>query len=210
MFDIGNYVDVAERIRQFRSQHPNGSLQPLNPEKPFEITMITVGGKEMIFVVYAAAAYRSPEDTRPGIGIAWEKFPGDSNFTRDSELMNAETSAWGRAIVAALAADTQKIATIEEIRNRQPDKVASTKIEPEKVAQSSFEPTPASKVTTIRSGGISDKQKNLLMKLMRERGISDHAGFASQFFGRDLESLMDLASKDASALIKHLLDGGAA
>lgn len=201
MFDISNYVDVAERIRQFRSLYPNGSLQPLNPEKPFEITTITIGGKEIVFVVYAAAAYRSPEDARPGIGIAWEKFPGESNFTRDSELMNAETSAWGRSIVAALAADTQKIATVEEIRNRQPEKA-----EPRSVEQK-FEPA---KVTTIRSGSLSEKQKNLLMKLMRERGISDHAGFASQFFGRDLESLMDLPSKDASALIKHLLEGGAA
>ena len=201
MFDIGNYVDVAERIRQFRSQHPNGSLQPLNPEKPFEITTITIGGREIVFVVYAAAAYRSPEDTRPGIGIAWEKFPGESNFTRDSELMNAETSAWGRAIVAALAADTQKIATVEEIRNRQPEKAEARPVE-QKV-----EPA---KVTTIRSGSLSDKQKNLLMKLMRERGIEQMAAFASDFFGRDVGSLTDLASKDASALIKHLLDGGAA
>lgn len=201
MFDIGNYVDVAERIRQFRSQHPNGSLQPLNPEKPFEITTITIGGREIVFVVYAAAAYRSPEDTRPGIGIAWEKFPGESNFTRDSELMNAETSAWGRAIVAALAADTQKIATVEEIRNRQPEKAEARPVE-QKVE--------TAKVTTIRSGSLSDKQKNLLMKLMRERGIEQMAAFASDFFGRNVESLTDLASKDASALIKHLLDGGAA
>lgn len=33
--------------------------------------------------------------------------------------MNAETSAWGRAIVACLAADTQKIASADEVRNRQ-------------------------------------------------------------------------------------------
>jgi len=201
MFDIANYVDVAERIRQFRGQHPNGSLQPLNPEKPFEITTITIGGREIVFVVYAAAAYRSPEDTRPGIGIAWEKFPGESNFTRDSELMNAETSAWGRAIVAALAADTQKIATVEEIRNRQPDKAEIRPVE-QKVEHA--------KVTTIRSGSLSDKQKNLLMKLMRERGIEKTTEFASNFFDMKIESLNDLASKDASALIKHLLDGGAA
>lgn len=201
MFDMKNYVDVAERIRQFRSLYPNGSLQPADREKPFEIVRIAVGGEETIFVVYAAAAYRSPDDPRPGIGMAWEKFPGESNFTIDSELMNAETSAWGRAIVAALAADTQKIATVEEIRNRQPEKAESRPVQ-QKVE--------SGKVMTMRSGSLSDKQKNLLMKLMRERGIDDHAGFASRFFGRDLESLSDLPSKDASALIKHLLEGGAA
>jgi hypothetical protein len=37
-------------------------------------------------------------------------------------MQNAETAAWGRAIVAALAADTKKgIASSEEIRNRQVD-----------------------------------------------------------------------------------------
>ncbi|SDT83845.1 hypothetical protein [Gordonia westfalica] len=35
-------------------------------------------------------------------------------------MQNAETAAWGRAIVAALAADTKKgVASSEEVRNRQ-------------------------------------------------------------------------------------------
>jgi hypothetical protein len=206
MFDMKNYVDVAERIRQFRSLYPNGSLQPANREKPFEMLTIEVGGEERIFVVYAAAAYRSPEDPRPGIGIAWEKFPGESNFTIDSELMNAETSAWGRAIVAALAADTQKIASVEEIRNRQTQKTeprpAEAKVESPKVE--------SGKVTKILPGSASDKQKNLILKLMRERQIADQRGYASDFIGQYIESMSDLTSKDASALIKHLLDQGGA
>ena len=32
-----DYVDVAERIREFRDKHPDGSLRPLNVDKPFEI-----------------------------------------------------------------------------------------------------------------------------------------------------------------------------
>jgi hypothetical protein len=32
--------------------------------------------------------------------------------------MNAETSAWGRAIVAALAADTKKVASMDEVNAR--------------------------------------------------------------------------------------------
>jgi hypothetical protein len=206
MFDMKNYVDVAERIRQFRSLYPNGSLQPANREKPFEMLTIEVGGEERIFVVYAAAAYRSPEDPRPGIGIAWEKFPGESNFTIDSELMNAETSAWGRAIVAALAADTQKIASVEEIRNRQTQKTeprpAEATVESPKVE--------SGKVTKILPGSASDKQKNLILKLMRERQIADQRGYASDFIGQYIESMSDLTSKDASALIKHLLDQGGA
>ena len=69
-----------------------------------------------------ALAYRAPDDPMPGIGTAWEPFPGRTPYTRDSELMNAETSAWGRAIVATLAADTNKgIASREEVRNRSED-----------------------------------------------------------------------------------------
>lgn len=113
--DMSGYVDVAERIRTFRERFPEGSLQPVNPAEPYVIA--TVGDKA--FVVYAAAAYRTPDDPRPGIGVAWEPLPGRTPYTRDSELMNAETSAWGRAIVAALAGDTQRIASAEEVRNRQ-------------------------------------------------------------------------------------------
>jgi hypothetical protein len=111
---LADYVDVAERIRIFRDKYPNGSLQPANLEKPFEL--VNIG--EKTFLVYIAAAYRSPEDTRPGIGSAWEPFPGRTPYTKDSELMVAETSAWGRAIMAALAADSKRIASLDEVRAR--------------------------------------------------------------------------------------------
>ena len=49
-----------------------------------------------------------------------------SSFTKDSELQNAETAAWGRAIVAVLASDTKEgIASREEVRNRQTEELSS-------------------------------------------------------------------------------------
>lgn len=114
-FDLGDYVGVDERIRELRDKYPDASLQPANPLRAYEV--VEVAGKT--FIVYTAACYRSPDDARPGIGIAWEPFPGPTTYTRDSELQNAETSAWGRAIVAALAADTRRgIASANEVRNR--------------------------------------------------------------------------------------------
>jgi hypothetical protein len=110
-----DYVDVAERIRQFRTKYPDGSLAPADLARPYSIE--TIGGST--FVVFTAAAYRRPDDTCPGIGTAWEPVPGATNFTRNSELQNAETSAWGRAIVAALAADTKHVASADELENRQ-------------------------------------------------------------------------------------------
>jgi len=112
-----DYIDVATRIVEFREKYPNGSLQQL------DLKFIDFANSS--WVVYTAAAYRTPDDARPGVGTAWEPVPGKTNFTRDSELQNAETAAWGRAIVAALAADTKKgIASAEEIRNRQVDEPA--------------------------------------------------------------------------------------
>jgi ribosomal protein S20 len=119
---LDSYVDVASRMSQFFAKHPDGALQPVDPAKPFEVT--TIGDKA--FVVYTAAAYRTPDDPRPGIGVAWEPFPGRTPYTRDSEVMNAETSAWGRAILAVGAADTRKgIASAEEVRNRREDREAA-------------------------------------------------------------------------------------
>lgn len=119
--DLSSYVTVPERIAQFREKYPEGCLQPVDLSNPYSIQEI--GGK--VFIVYAAAAYRGKDDTCPGIGVAWEPFPGRTPYTRDSELMNAETSAWGRAIVAVLAADTSRgIATQEEVRNREEDRVS--------------------------------------------------------------------------------------
>lgn len=109
-FDLDGYVDVAERIRVFYEKYPDGRLTSNMP--PF---ILTAAGKD--FVVVNARAYRSPDDQLPGDGWAWEPIPGPTPYTRDSELMNAQTAAWGRAIVA-LGFETKKIASAEEVRNR--------------------------------------------------------------------------------------------
>lgn len=113
-----DYIDVATRIIEFREKYPTGGFQPWKDPYVQEIKMSD--GSIKSFMVYSAAAYRSPEDKLPGVGYAWEPIPGPTNFTRDSELQNAETAAWGRAMVATLAVDTKKgIASSEEVRNRQ-------------------------------------------------------------------------------------------
>jgi len=125
---LDDYIDVAKRIAEFRTKHPEGSLQPLNPAQPFDIRELAgadKNGKEVrgTFIIYTAAAYRSPDDKRPGVGCAYEVFPGRTPYTAGSELQNAETAAWGRAIVAALAADTRAgVSSQQEVRNRQAER----------------------------------------------------------------------------------------
>lgn len=116
---LDDYIDVAERILQFKEKHPDGSLQTI------DWCVSEVAGKT--FIVYRAAAYRTPDDPRPGHGTAWEPFPGPTSFTKDSELMNAETAAWGRAIVATGIAANRKIASAQEVKARAQLPLATTK-----------------------------------------------------------------------------------
>lgn len=109
-----DYIDVATRIADFRQKYPDGRLRQK------DVQFLEFANKH--WVVYTAEAWRTADDPAPAQGTAWEPVPGPTNFTRDSELQNAETAAWGRAIVAALASDTKEgIASREEVRNRQRD-----------------------------------------------------------------------------------------
>lgn len=114
--DLGGYVTVDERLREFFKQFPEGRMRPVNPDRPFTIERIPdAEGREHTYIVYAAAAYRTPDDPNPAIGIAYEQFPGRTPYTRTSELMNAETSAWGRALAAMGIGVKGKIATRDEV-----------------------------------------------------------------------------------------------
>lgn len=149
---LDDYIDVPQRIADFREHHPDGALHPADPAAPYHIVRVpnswcrTCAGRgllkvrqdwkkcprcdgqglrraeepqEDVFIVYAAAARRSPDDAHPGVGMAWESYPGQTPYTLGSELQNAETSAWGRAIVAALASDAKRgVSSREEVRNR--------------------------------------------------------------------------------------------
>lgn len=109
-FNSDDYVDVAERITQFYERFPEGRLVTVDWDvKP------DLDGKSFVWV--HAKAFRDPDDPLPGDGIAWEPVPGPTPFTKDSELMNAQTAAWGRAIVA-LGFDTKKIASRQEVQAR--------------------------------------------------------------------------------------------
>jgi hypothetical protein len=110
-FDLSDYVDVAARIELFYGKHPQGTLQGSG-----EFVRDEQG--RIFGYVYRAEAYRDPEDTRPGVGTAFEPIPGATPYTKDSEVMNAETSAWGRAIVAC-GFSSKHIASADEVRARQ-------------------------------------------------------------------------------------------
>lgn len=103
---LDEYVDVAERIRIAKEKYPELTLQ-----SEWSFTETPDGVQ---WIVVKAWAYRNPEDSTPAIGHAWEVYPGKTPYTRGSELMVGETSAWGRAL-AALGIEVKKIASKQEI-----------------------------------------------------------------------------------------------
>lgn len=127
-FSLDNYNDVPSRLQEFFTKYPEGSLQGDHDFKSIPIytkdkdTGLPVLLGEKTFLIYRAMAYRTPDDAKPGVGTAWEPCPGTTPYTKDSEMQNAETSAWGRAIVAVGAADTRKgVASREEVAARRGD-----------------------------------------------------------------------------------------
>ena len=172
---LDGYVDVAQRITMFRDKYPDGSLQPVAPSEPYRL--VEIDGRT--FIVYVAAAYRTPDDTRPGIGMAWEPFPGRTPYTKDSELMVAETSAWGRAIKACLLDDRSKVASLDEVRARR---------SPSEPSQSPQEARTASD----SPDGATGPQKGKLRALAKQKGYA-------------LPDIDQLTKRDAMQLIDQLL-----
>lgn len=173
---LEDYVEVAERIEKFYEKYPEGSLRCK------EIRSVEIG--EQHFLVYVAQAFRTAKDEAPAEGSAWEPVPGKTNFTRDSELMNAETSAWGRAI-AALGFEVKRgIASRQEVLNRRGNDDGK---------QESVEASPA--------------QKRKLTELFNKAQLAREAQKAIVLFRCRSEK----ATKDgASQLISDLIEGATA
>lgn len=108
--DLRDYIEVKDRIKAFHMQYPDGSLDS-------EWGTVEIAGETLIIV--RAWAYRTPDDQRPGRGTASEPFPGKTPYTKDSELMNAETSAWGRALAALGFEVNRAVTSREEVEARQ-------------------------------------------------------------------------------------------
>jgi len=201
-FQLDGYLTVAERIQQLKAKYPDAVLRPFNPAEPF--TIKEIGGTE--YIIYTAACYKTPNDPMPAVAVAIEPCVAKSNFTRDSMVMNAETSAWGRAIMAALACDTTaKVASADEVRNRQANDQMATVIKAfpkANVQQQQVTTAPA------KSGMITQKQIGLLGKLTREKQMNnlDLLAFAEKEIGRTLDGMISaLTSKEASQLITALM-----
>ncbi len=108
--DLSNYVDVPTRFAMALERWPELRIIENRPE------VITIADKTFISVTMQA--WRTPDDPVPAQATCFEPFPGKTSFTRDSEQMNASTSALGR-VLGLMMSFGPKMASAEEVRNRQ-------------------------------------------------------------------------------------------
>lgn len=146
--NMDDYVPVNLRIQLFIAKYPEGSLRPLWPDEPYRV----LGEGETKWLVYGAAAYRHPLDPAPGVGLAWEPVPGKTPYTRGSELMVAESSAWGRALAAIGIATSKSVASADEIRSAQ-ERSSAPRSAPRPSRGSSGAPTPNAPQTAPERAG---------------------------------------------------------
>jgi hypothetical protein len=107
---LKDYTDVKQRIVLFYAKHPDGRLVT-------DSAWVSVDD-DVPRVWVRAYAYRTPEDPHPGVGHSWMVLPGTTPYTRGSEIENAETSAWGRAIGSLGIGIDKSIASVEEIASK--------------------------------------------------------------------------------------------
>jgi hypothetical protein len=202
-FDMSNYVDVAERLKLALEKWGEGLRIQCDPPK-----VVTINDRT--FIEVTTRAWRTPDDPLPSVATAWEPFPGQTTFTKNSEMMNCETSSLGRCLGMMGVGVRNSIATSNEVRNRQNDRedhptahVPQQRVAPDK-------PKPETNVIPIgekvTGGGISTAQKNFVAKLVRECKLESVGDMASNLLGRDINAVEDLTTREASLVIKALTE----
>jgi hypothetical protein len=163
---LKDYVDVAERLRSFYGQYPEARV---------ETSIINLTENR---VVVRAEVYRTADETRPaGTGHSAMNIPGSTPYTRGSELENCETSAVGRAIVAA-GLPSKRIASEDEVAaKRGGDEVAA---EPERQGAERLATEPMKKkfFAIAKEAGLGAEQLKALSALVTGRTSSAEYTFA--------------------------------
>ena len=133
--NLGDYVDVPTRFKLALEKWPELRVV----EEPAKV--IAVGDKT--FIAVTMTVYRDPLDPLPCVATCWEIFPGRTPFTANSEAMNCSTSALGRAL--GMMIPFGKMASFEEVQNRQNDTPAAPTVSPSRGTQTKATPADGDK-----------------------------------------------------------------
>jgi hypothetical protein len=163
--DLSNYVDVPTRFAMALERWPELRLVENRPE------VITLGDKT--FIAVTVQAWRTPDDPIPAQATAWEPMPGLTPFTKNSEMMNASTSATGR-VLGLMMSFGPKMASAEEVRNRQDDTI------PHSTLVRSHEKPRTASLGANASNAPTPAQMNLLRALDHQGPAPDTKAEASR------------------------------
>jgi len=111
--DLGDYVEVKDRLAQALKQYPDLRV--------VERTPYILEVADRTFLVCSLDVHRDADDQLPVQAAAWEPLPGRTPYTRDSELMVGMTSALGRALGYMGFGIAKSIASANEVQNRPPE-----------------------------------------------------------------------------------------
>jgi galactose-1-phosphate uridylyltransferase len=127
--------------------------------------------------------------------------------------MVCETSAWGRAIVAVLAADAKKVATIDEVRNRAevPVRAVAPKPTAKVVAPKPSGDEPQTwvppKQKIVKPSEMNEASIHAIAELAKQAGIDskeEMREYCSMVIDRDIASSLDLTAEDRVKVIMAL------
>jgi len=202
-FDMSNYVDVAERLKLALEKWGEGLRIQCDPPK-----VVTINDRT--FIEVTTRAWRTLDDPLPSVATAWEPFPGQTTFTKNSEMMNCETSSLGRCLGMMGVGVRNSIATSNEVRNRQNEREDHPTSHTPQQRVAPDRPKADTNVIPIgekaAGGGISTAQKNFVAKLVRECKLDSVIDLVGNTLGREIKSVDELTTREASTIIKTLTE----
>jgi hypothetical protein len=198
-FNLDNYVDVPTRLRMALDKFPDLRVQESQP------TFREVNDK--LYIEIRCTVWRDKDDQLPCIAYCWEPFPGRTPYTKDSEQMNASTSALGRALGMMGFGIDHKMASKQEVMARQEQpRVEIARYDDGEPIPDPFTGEPQTNVVPMKAGPgkASEKQIGMIRVLAKTRGFTPGSQTMREIgsvLNREVVKLDELSKQEASAVI---------